>query len=783
MNEYYSVHHNLSPSAQPIRYFELTADMFQVSSAPGIFTPVFQQVSLAPGNYLSRTKHLSALNPTSSDTTVLNFQVGVGKTEVLLDYVQQYIASDEYVVFCCAPFLRLLQEIGAKLTQRGIPYFDCSRLASREEGEAASAIPQAILHLMTPDFLLGSGGRKSVRQAAHKSLYQETLKGYLAAKGKKVILILDEIHEKTAVFDVERLPHLLGWVGLVHKVFIASATFTHDAVAVTKAVSFLTGGRITVFQADRVKGAHQARLHLHLCAQPYSERDLSGLAGLAEVIQAYPHRPFHLLAAFRNLAKKLVDDKTSVVGQALAARPAKPVLLTADNKAVFEESKSSVGTTFKTGVNITSAEAVLIAVLPGTPAEQPESAKRGTFTDIRSSVVQAFARVRNGGDIHVFLPPFASYIHNADFMLDVKCEALLNQLQGGAFTQVAYQQEQTLYEEFVQLHREREQALGLFRQTVGPGIAAAYDVIVGFSSLYEYTIAEYPAFKDAALERQKQGLGPLILWMALQDQFTNCSLASVRVETYSGNIVSPPGEQSWTEFLQAEAGRRMPGYQSDSLHEAIEAVLHQLGQNPAGELLTYVLHPRTKGLTKGSLRALYDQTRPITEAVFAVAERVVLLAPLKKSARFDLLVQQAHPSAPVVPQTQEDYFSLVQTAQRDFHAEVLASAKRVQDAWYLPASFAEELSASAQQAGSRLVEVLTAATREVPLLRTGITPLPGYSTAPQDHWPVALYLLRQALGILGKQPSRLGRADVFGKHTPHYKLLSVLSNTPASDPG
>jgi hypothetical protein len=776
MNEYRSVHYSFSPVAQPIRYFKLTADMFQAAAAPGAFTPVFHQVSLAPGSYLSLATYLAALDLTSSDTIVLNFQVGIGKTEVQLDCVQQYANSDEYIVFYCAPFLRLLQEIGAKLKKRGVPYFDCTKLGGQEGGaEAAPTIPQATVHLMTSDFLLGSGGRKSARQAVQKSRYQNALKAHLAAQGKKVILFLDEIHEKTAVFDVERLPHLLGWVGLVHKVFIASATFTYDAVEVVKAVSFLTGRRISVFQADRVKGAHQARLHLHLCAQPYSERDLHGLAGLAEVIQAYPHRPFHLLAAFRNLAKRIVDDKAGAIGRALTARPQKPVLLTADNKTVFEESKSSVGTTFKTGVNITSSEAVLIAVLPGTSTDHLEVAKQGTFTDMRSSVVQAFARVRNGGDIHVFLPPFASYIHNVDFMLDVKCEDLLRQLQGAATTQVVYQEEQTLYEEFAQLHRDRQQALALFRQTVGPDIAAAYDAVIGFSSLYEYTIAEYPAFKDAALERQKQGLGPLILWMALQDQFTNCSLASVRVETYISNTISLPEELTWTEFLQAEVARRLPGYQADSLHEAIETILHQLERNPAGEPLVYVLNPRTKGLTRGSLRALYDQSKPITEAVFAVAESLVLPAPLKKSARFDLLVRQARPAASMVPQTQEDYFSLVQAAVQNFKGEVFAAAKQVHGAWYLPASFTEVLSAPARQAGDRLVEVLIMALRDVPLLRTGITPLPGYSTAQQDYWEVALYLLRQSLGILGRQPSREGRADAFGKQVPHYKL-PVLSD-------
>ena len=786
MNEYSSVQHNLQPNAQPIRYFELSPEHFHekhsltIDNSSNVYDAVFHKISLSSGAYLSPTTHLHALDPFRLDTTVLNFQVGTGKTERLLDYVQLYAASSGYIVFYCAPFLRLLGEIGNKLAQRKVAYFDCTTLKSQgvRSTSGTSVSPQAVVHLMTPDFLLGSGGRKSARQAAKKRTYKEDLHAYLQGQDLKVILVFDEIHEKTKVFDAARLPHLLEWFGLVHKVFVASATFTHDAVEVTKAVSFLTENRISVFQADRVKGRHQARLHLHICAQNYSERDLDGLAGLAEVLQANSHRQFHLLAAYKNLAKKLVEDKTSGPGKALSERNPKPLLLTGDNKMAFDESRSSVGTTFKTGVNITSSEALLIVVLPGAFIESKEASKQGTFSDARPSIVQAFARVRNGGDIHVFMPPFTSYLHNTDYLLDTKTAQMLQSVRGGTITPVgSYRSEQDLFDEFAQLHHIGKQKLAAFKQRVGPRTASAYDNYIGFSSLYDYTLAEaeYASSKDDALEKHKQGLEPFILWMALQDQFTNCSLASITVESFSGATVSLPKEMTWQEYLLPEVKRRLPEYHPSSILEAIETILQTLGENSSGMQLIYTLDSRTSGLKKGSLRELYSSSKLIAEAVYNIAEALVLDAPLKKSTRFNFLIHDANSETLMYPKTQEEYFASIKSNLQDFKGEVLNSASDIAGSLYLAASFTENLSERARQAGENLVGVLTAAKEEVPLLKHDIVPLQGYSKEQLDFWSIALRLLRQELGIYRKQASREGRSDVFGRHLPHYKLKKTNS--------
>jgi hypothetical protein len=780
MNEYTSAQYDFSPSAQPIQYFKLDAAMFQdrtnptsVSSA-GKFTTAFHQASIAAGTYLSRTTHLSALDPTYSDTTVLSFQVGTGKTEVLLDYVEQYASAEGYVVFYCAPFLRLISEINAKLEHRGVTCFDCTKLANQnEEAKVATpTIPESVVYLMTPDFLLSSGGRKSAPQSARKRIFKEELRSHLHMNGRKVILVLDEIHEKTSVFDAERLPHLLEWYGIVHKVFVASATFTHDSVEVTKALSFLTERRIAVFQADRVKAAKQARLHLHICAQNYSERNLHGLAGLAEVVRDDPHRKFHLLAAFKNLAKKLLEDKDSVPSQAVNERTPKPLLLTADNKTNFNASRCSIGTTFKTGVNITNDDALLIAVLPGGGIDNADATKLGAFSDMRSSVVQAFARVRNGGDIHVFMPPFTSYMHNADFVLDAKCEHMLQSLCGDAITSVwGYKGEQELFDEFTQLHYIRQQKLAAFKRLVGAETATVYDGVIGFDRLYNYTLAEYPSFRDSALEDSKQGLGPLVLWMALNEQFTNCSLASVTVERYTGATVSLPKEMKWTSFLQNEVKRRLQEYRPSSIHEAIDTILHKLGENLSGQQITYVLDPRTSGLKNGTLRQLYDQAKVITEAVFVAAESAASSEQVKKADRFKLLLRTAGCASQTAPASQESNFVQIQDALKSFKQQVLGASKNISGILYLPESFTDGFSEETKQAESRLIETLRTSMSEVPLLRHGVVPLPGYSKSNlTDYRDVALRLLFLELDL--PRPSRKGRKEIFGEQTPYYRIPS-----------
>lgn len=789
ISRYSSTSVKIPKTRRSIRYFELTKDMFadEASDPAGkpqrSFDASFEKVVLRSGEYLDPTTNLANLNPFNSDTTVLNFQVGTGKTQVLFNYIAQYItAGSEYTVFYCAPFLRLLNEITRELNKRSISYFDCTKISSQSDEDKYTTAEnfESQVQLMTPDFLLSSGGRRYMRQSSNKQGYRQELRDYLGANQRKVVLIVDEIHEKPAVFASQYLPSLMAWNGLVHKTFIASATFTQDSVQVCKAVSFLTKRRLQVFQAGRVKGPIQARLHLHVCSHSYGEKDLNYLAGLAEVIQGAKERPIHILTAFKSIAKKLAEGKGSAASDAMGDLVPKPFLLTAENKTPFDETRSSIGTTFKTGVNIKSAKGVLVAVLPGLGSDNNGTPNMGTFTDIRSSVVQAFARLRNGGDIHVFMPPLTNYIRNADHGIDLSCTTLLDRL-GSRNTQDSepYLNELQLLEGFKSLYAQRRSMLEEFKNGTDSETVAAYDALIQFEGLYDYLLSEYTQYKDSALEASGQGLAPLVLWMALNEQFTNCSLETITIESYIPLSTKLPNGSTWAALFQEKIHGQLISRTFTSVFEAIESVLQLLEKNEVApdEPCLYEAIVPGKGLKQDTIRALHMESKVIATAIFNIAEGLVFPTnPPKKREKFLLLVEGAKEWDWTSPSKDEDYYSMVQRTLRAATQEVINMAKEVGSNHYLPEDYESCLSYEAARILSHLMGTLEQLVEHDSLTRFDTVYLPGFSnpvkkpkTEP-DFRVAALQLIRQQLGLVDQQLSRKSRADIFGTGTKHYTL-------------
>ncbi|MCI1188026.1 DEAD/DEAH box helicase family protein [Hymenobacter sp. DH14] len=752
-------------------------EIFEGGKKKRVFYTSFEKIVLH-ARHLDASTDLVRLAPFSSDTSILNFQVGTGKTHVLFDYIGQYLATGtDFTIFYCAPFLRLLNEITRELSKRGISYFDCTQIDSRED-EDTFANPENFdyqVQLMTPDFLLGSGGKKSVRQALGKSGYKDKLRDHLLTSERKVVLIVDEIHEKTSIFSSQHLPELLQWTGLVHKAFIASATFTADAVEVSKAVSFLTGRRITVFQADRIKGPQQARLHLHICTQEYGEKDLHPLAGLEEVIKRYPSRPIHILTAYKSIAQKLATGRDSVAAEAVRGLVPRPLLLTSDNKTPFNETKNSIGTTFKTGVNIVSKDGVLIAILPGQNTDQAGSLALGTFTDMRSSVVQAFARLRNGGDLHVFMPPFDGHIRSKDFVTQAWGDMLLGTKVGVSSKDAGiYIEEDQVLTDFDKLYTHREKLLAAFKAIADSETGASYDMLVKFEGRYDFVLSEYPAFKDAFLDKENQGLPSLILWMAVHDQFINCSLETVTVEKYVSSSVKKAAGEAWAEVFKKSISGRLPTHKPTSSFKAIETLVQLLDEDAAESDETPLY-----GVKKVRIQELVANTKDAADAVLDLS--LSWLSPdgsvPKKKDWFTKLVHDSKPWDGSSPVEQEDYYSVIKSALNDLATETINTATLLGGKLYLRATFDKHLSEDATQLLAVLANALKEAVQSAFLLNIGAVHLPGFSTAnpqtEQDYVQVGLRMLRQALGLVGKQPSRIGRKDLFGVENPHYLIAPI----------
>jgi hypothetical protein len=810
-------------SSPNIRYFKLTEEMFSedleqedleqedldpagtepkeaAEPTPGSADPdspkrVFQveihSVSINPAGYITRSEALKELDLAMNDTTVLNFQVGTGKTTVLYDIIEEYIRmGEEYTIFYCAPFLRLISEVKSALKKKGITCFDCVSITGDTDASTLSAPKNldARVQLMTPDFLLGRGGESATKQLSQKREYKVELRRRIEAENRRVILILDEIHENTAVFNSHRMPHLLQWRGLIKKVFIASATFTYDSVQVTRAVSFLTDQRIGVFQADRVKNKIQARLHLHVCAQPYGKgKDLVYLAGLARVVQSGKGRPLHILTAYKSIANELYRGGETYPAKTLKECYPKIKRLTSDNKAPFDDASSSLGTTFKTGVNINSRKGLLIVVLPGMVREQIGNQSLGTFTDMRSSVIQGFARLRNGGDIHVFMPPFSTYIRNEHESGGFNPRSILHELIkelgfGSGENAGTYLDEVQLLGQFRKLYHERRSELNNFKEKLTPSAAAVYDKQVGFGRMYDFILEDYPYFKDATLENEGQGLPQLIYWMAANNQFTNCTLETITVERY-GSTGTKSGKTKSASYAEVLGEKLREGYVKStggamSVHEAIEEALEFFDREYATDAafqaaLNCLV---VKNHTPAPPRNLYGTHKSFTSAVVEAATELAGASSTPRKKLFEQFIHTARAYA--TPSSVEGCYADVQQQLGACRQEILDASANDAKYLYLRTPFDEYLSSSAfRDAYASLVTAIGKVVATDPTLCTKVVALPGFSkeyrvlSDEQRNDRVAQYLLKAEFGLITfKGKNNNGKDSRYGKGVPYKRI-------------
>lgn len=354
---------------------------------------------------------------------------------------------------------------------------------------------------------MGNPGGDEPLQKEVKNSYLATLKTRAKEEGKKVVLFFDELHEALKSFAQEFLPHLSSWCGLVVKTFVASATFNDATVEALCKVAELTQKRVRILEAGPTKQQTQARLYLHVTNESYSEKNLAALAGLRAVIDGRSSKTVNILTGSKGLAEALThpskantyheSDNDEVVQAVLSL---KPVLVTADTSNAFQEGRNHVGTTFKTGVDITNPESILVIVLPCIPKQSSDLEGYGIFSEGASALLQAVGRLRNGGEVHVFMNDPGIYLKG--------CNPFSTQLSQ---TYRAFNEGYDLLRTVVDTHA---------RRTVD-GVTAEKGVFT-----YKFLVESQKYLTGRQLSYGKR-LSPYVLWAALNDQFPNATLQGI----------------------------------------------------------------------------------------------------------------------------------------------------------------------------------------------------------------------------------------------------------------
>lgn len=467
------------------------------------------------------------------ETTVLNFPTNSRKSTLFYDLIEQYADRDDAIVIVCSPFIKLVEkdfvEIKRRVGDQILRYDERDELyVGSDYVSIKPQVQRFKVHVMTVNCLLQNPGSSSRETSDKKQEYLSALLRYAREDGKKVFLFIDEIHESVHNFHIEFLPHLAKWRERLHKVFVASATFTVGSYVVLQHLARFTNKRISVFESPRNRELqNRASLTIHMVNEQYRDTNLEPLECLHNILESWEKKgspgPVNILTGHRNLASQLNSKKNP---QSLTTKfPTLnfKLLISGEGNTEFEPGGNHLGTLFKTGVNIEEPDNLLVIILPYT-SQLPERTNKlpyGIFTDGIPSLVQALGRQRNGGECHVIMSRPAFTIEGTELRIGRGAKSFYDS------TSEAYKSQLDQYRELVTDYKNKVEELGDHIKF----LRGTADGVQGIGSYY-------PSLQDYLLERSSEsivrgslsggkGLSTYMLWAACNDQFEGVKLTVI----------------------------------------------------------------------------------------------------------------------------------------------------------------------------------------------------------------------------------------------------------------
>lgn len=273
-----------------------------------------------------------------------------------------------------------------------------------EAGKPLSAFDNCIdipVQVFTVNSLVGNPGEKAVAQSKIKNDYLEKVINRARVKGRKVVMIFDEVHQAVHNFKDDHLLYLYKWHKVVNQIIISSATFTEGAITVSKKLSELTSKRIKILETERIQSDNENLSSLNLCLNNvyFYKVDDPFLNNLfLDVIPKTDN--INILSFSKKFAEDLYE---SALGEAIADKFGALNLCTSSSKNPFDSNVNNLGTTFNTGNSIEKSDSTFVVIMPPN-VENPTLQNDGIFTNGITEIIQAVARVRLKSHIYIVMP-------------------------------------------------------------------------------------------------------------------------------------------------------------------------------------------------------------------------------------------------------------------------------------------------------------------------------------------------------------------------------------------
>ncbi|TDX84609.1 DEAD/DEAH box helicase [Epilithonimonas xixisoli] len=348
------------------------------------------------------------------NTVVINAAVGQGKSHAIIQTVKRYFdAKEKYLIFIASPFVSLVKQYHNDVIKAGI---DSGQIYSYEKlgRDTTKDYINKTVQIVTVNTLLGNPGEDGFKNSDIKREYINDLVKHCQEKSIKVVFIYDEIHDSFHNFKQEYIFNLWKWKSVIHKNFVLSATYNEASKIVIEYLAELTDFRIKIIESERKRfPKKQSDLYLHFSSSYSFTHKTKEISNVIEDLIARD-KNIDILSYSRNLAKNLLNTSNDI-GKLIfdtfgEVKDCTSELISNQREEneeptnQYDNDKCNIGTNFKTGVSIKKDNHALVIILPPRSSRLTFRNKYGIFSGGINSIIQALARQRKKGEIHIILP-------------------------------------------------------------------------------------------------------------------------------------------------------------------------------------------------------------------------------------------------------------------------------------------------------------------------------------------------------------------------------------------
>lgn len=491
-----------------------------------------------------------ALQLEHKNTVVINAAVGQGKSYAIIQTIKMYYdkiqnEDQKYLIFVASPFVSLVKQYCEDIEKAGIPanqIYNYNKIGRDETSYLDKPI-----HVITANTLLGNPGEDGFKNSDEKRDYLNSLVSYCRTFNIQAVFIYDELHDSYQNFKQEYIFNLWKWKSVIHKNFVLSATFNEASKIVLEYLAELTDFNIKIIESKRViQPDEQSALYLHFSSDYNFTTNTTEIKNIiTDLVDR--DKNIDVLCYSKKLAQNIINPKDEL-GNLLTnkfgeLKDCTSELVTnqrpenEEPKNQYDNTKCNIGTNFKTGVSIRKENHAFVIIMPPRATRLWFRNKYGIFSGGINSVIQALARQRTKGEIHVVLPnpdefDYSSLEHSS--MSNSQKEEFMNY-----YDLLKYYKAPEKKVKYIKLNRQDYFMRNFYEQKLKGNVVGEIEQLDSSSRSYNMPKLAFPTYEEFKLEKGEDYLandipffgGDISAYMtysAITNQFVNCTLKGLK---------------------------------------------------------------------------------------------------------------------------------------------------------------------------------------------------------------------------------------------------------------